>query len=232
MQFYALTEEWPGESTLFFRALPGCFVSATTTHAAFQASSAVIEQYFRWLKANDLAVVEGNYQPIDVVLAEKLAAEGGRIGPCFAADRRTPNELEVDNALNVSATARALIIEVINDTPAQLVSQAPEVGSWSLIEHLRHVMESDNHYISRLQKQPVEPTLDPALSAEDLAMKMFEDAMDNELTLRELLGRANAPQVVVDGQEWTLAKVLRRQTAHLYEHLLAMVELQKQLIAM
>src|SRR5258707_15084841 len=70
MQFYALLEEWSGESIAFFRELPGCFVSAPTTEDALRDAPATIEQYFRWLKENHIVIVENEIHPIEVVLSE------------------------------------------------------------------------------------------------------------------------------------------------------------------
>src|SRR5579885_1244926 len=104
MQFQALVEEWPGESMVYFRELPGCISSAATTEAALQAAPAVVEQYFRWLKENDIVLFEEEVRPISIVLAERLSSKSSA-GPLFAADRAAPDDLEIDNALNVAATA-------------------------------------------------------------------------------------------------------------------------------
>jgi predicted RNase H-like HicB family nuclease len=231
MQFYALVEEWPGESMVFFRELPGCFVSAATTEAALQTIPAAIEKYFRWLGANDLVLVEGDINPIDVVLAERLSSKDESGGPLFKADRAELNEIEIDNVLNVMATARALIIEVVTNTPAPLLEQAVTPESWSILQHLRHVGESENWYASRLQEQPTPPTSISALSADELALKIFEDAMDSEIVLHELTPEQRTHLFVHDSEEWTAAKVLRRQASHLYEHLLSMAEIEIQLSA-
>lgn len=231
MQFNALVEEWPGESMVFFRELPGCCLSAATSQAALQAAPAAIEQYFRWLKTNDLTIVEGDIHPIEVVLAERLSSTANSTGPLFQADLVEPTEVEIDNTLNVAATARALIIEVIANVPAEYLEQALTPESWSLIQHLQHIMETENWYVSRLQEQHVETIPASSMTADDLSMKVFEDAMDNELILRNLTTTQLHQVFLHEGEQWTAAKVLRRQAGHLYEHLLSMMELERQLTA-
>jgi predicted RNase H-like HicB family nuclease len=81
MQFYALLEEWSGESIAFFRELPGCFVSAPTTEDALRDAPATIEQYFRWLKENHIVIVEDEIHPIEVVLSERLSSNGNARRP-------------------------------------------------------------------------------------------------------------------------------------------------------
>src|SRR5579883_2824430 len=120
MQFHALLEEWPGESIAFFRELPGCFSSAPTTDEALKAAPAAIEAYFGWLKENNIVLVEEEITPIEVVLSERLSSLGQHAGPLFQADLAAPTDLEIDNALNVAATARAQIIEMVANVPEHL----------------------------------------------------------------------------------------------------------------
>src|SRR6266849_1809852 len=185
MQFYALLEEWSGESTVFFRALPGCFVTAATSEEALAKAPAVVEQYFSWLKENRIVLVEEEIIPIEVVLTERLAS-AGNAGPLFLADLPAPDDLEIDAALNVAATARAEIIEMVADVPEHLHDMLPATGGWSLREHLQHIMECELFYVSRLSEQPVSETSGVTFTMDEIAMKIFEHAMDSEIFLRDL----------------------------------------------
>ncbi len=229
MQFHALVEEWPGESMVFFRELPGCFATASTTEGAIQAAPAAIATYFHWLKTNELLIVEGEVEPLTVVLAERLSSQDEEAGPLFETDRLEPTEEEIDNALNVAATARALIIEIIAAVPEPLLNQAIAPGSWSLRQHLQHILETESWYISRLQEHPDLIDLPIALTADEMAMKVFENAMDNELILHNLTPAQYTEVFIRDNEAWTASKVLRRQAEHLYEHLLSMTEIESQL---
>lgn len=230
MQFQALVEEWPGESMVYFRELPGCVSSAATTEAALQAVPAVVEQYFRWLKENDIVLFEEEVRPISIVLAERLSSKSSA-GPLFAADRAAPDDLEIDNALNVAATARALIIELVAEVPAQLHEQALQPGDWSLIQHLRHIMESETWYVSRLTEHPEPEQPVPPMNADDISMKIFENAMDFELVLRDLSPEQRTRVFIHGNEEWTAAKVLRRMAGHLREHYPWMQEIARRISA-
>ena len=230
MQFYALIEEWPGESTVYFRELPGCLSSAPTTEAALQAAPAAIEEYLRWLKKNEIVLFEEEVRPVSVMLGERLSCINDS-GPLFIADRAAPDDLEIDNALNVAATARALIIELVAEVPAHLHEQIPASGGWSLTEHLEHLMESETWYVSRLLEHPAEEKPGPALDADAISMKLFENAMDYELVLRDLTTDQRIQIFKHDGEEWAAAKVLRRMTGHLLEHYPWMQEIVRQLLA-
>lgn len=230
MQFQALVEEQPGESMVYFRALPGCILSASTTEGALQAAPEAVEHYFRWLKENGIVLFETMDEPV-VVLTERLGYTNTRCGPLFAADRAAPDDQEIDNALNVAATARALIIELVEDVPTELHDQVSPAGGWSLTGHLQHIMESETWYVSRLDEQPADAPPAVPVSADAIAMKIFENAMDYEILLRELTAEQRVQVFVHAGEEWTAAKVLRRMAGHLREHACWMEAIARQLTA-
>jgi uncharacterized damage-inducible protein DinB/predicted RNase H-like HicB family nuclease len=228
MQFYALVEEWPDKSIIFFRALPGCFSSASTTAKALQQAPEAIADYFRWLKENEIVLVEEEITPIEVVLQERLACSKGDPGPLFEADRAAPNDLEIDNALNVAATARALLMEFISEMPSTLYDTPPMQGGWSLTEHLQHIMEVEAWYMRHLQEQLPEVGSIEVLTADEASMQMFENAIDHEILLRELTPEQRAHAFVHGSETWTAAKVLRRLVHHLREHYAWMQEIVQQ----
>ena len=227
MQFRALIEEWPGESISYFRELPGCISTAPTTEAALQAAPLAIGKYFSWLKENGIVLFEEEVNPISVVLAERLSSLENA-GPLFIADRAAPDDQEIDNALNVAATTRALIIELVSKVPAHLRDEVPTPGSWSLTRHLRHLMENETFYVSRLEENPAPPQSADSVDADGVSLKLFENAMDYEIVLRELTPGQRARVFVHDGEEWTAAKVLRRLAGHLCEHYPWMQEIAEQ----
>jgi hypothetical protein len=229
MQFHALIEEWPSESMVYFRELPGCLSAASTSEAALQGTPTVVEDYFRWLKKNEIVLFEEEVNPLNVVLAERLKSIEPDSGPLFATDRAAPDDLEIDNALNVAATARALIIELVAEVPPHLHNQAPTPGNWSLTEHLEHIMECETWYVSRLAEQPASEQPAQTMDADTISMKIFENAMDFEIVLRNLTPEQRTRVFVHEGEEWTAAKVLRRMTGHLREHYPWMQELARQL---
>src|SRR5579872_3537996 len=132
MQFNALIEEWPGESMAYFRTLPGCYCSAPTYQALLPTIQNTVADYLKWIKANDIVVLEEFDGQIEIVIAEHIIAENGKIGPRFEADLAPPDDIEIDNALNVAAAARAALLELYEQvSPAQQMHRlSPE--SWSL----------------------------------------------------------------------------------------------------
>ena len=211
----------------FFRALPGCYCSAATYESLLTNIPASIADYLKWIKGNDIIVLDEFDGQVEVVIQERLVAENGKIGPLFETDLAPPDEIEIDKALNVAAAARAALLELYEQvSPAQQMHRLSP-ASWSLTEHMQHLLESEAWYVSRLSEHPGEPASDSAPA--DLAMKFFDNAMDYELALRALTPEQLRRVYTHDGEQWTAAKVLRRMTEHLREHYPWMEEIVKNL---
>ena len=221
MQFYALIEEWPGECMAYFRELPGCYCSASTCEEMIAAISGSVADYFKWLKTNNIAVLEEFDGVIDVVEKEHVLVKVGVDGPRFEADLPPPDDAEIDNALNVAASARAAILEFYELLSPEQQNRRLSPDSWSLAEHLQHLYETEAWYISRLEEQPNDDVPVPT----DLTLAFFDKAMDYELLLRALIPEQRRRVFIHDGEEWTAAKVLRRMTGHLREHYPWMAEI-------
>jgi predicted RNase H-like HicB family nuclease len=227
MRFYALVEDWPGESMAFFRELPGCFSSASTYEEAVKAAPDAISAFLKWSKKNDLTFIAEDDSEIEVVVKERLPAVNGQLGPRFEADIAPPDDVEIDNALNVAAAARAALLELYDDVPPAQRNSPTSLDGWSLTQHLHHILEAEVWYISRLTEHPTETSAYAQQS--DLSMTLFENAMDHELILRALSPAERERVFSHEVEEWTAAKVLRRMTGHLREHYPWMVEITEEL---
>ncbi len=216
MQYFALVEDWPRESMLFFRALPGCFSSAPTFEEALKNAPAAIAAYLNWSKKNDITIIEDDGSGISVVVKERLAAINGNKGPRFEAELLPPNDAEIDMALNVAAVARTELLELYEDVPEQNRERVLHPGDWSLTQHLAHIVETEAWYASRLMDDP--PANPGPNLQSDIAMALFDNAMDVELMLHDLSEEQRTRVFLHDGEEWTAAKVLRRMVEHLREH--------------
>ncbi len=221
MQFFALIEEWPDGSLIYFRELPGCCCSAPTNEEAMKAAPGAIAEYLQWMKANGIVALEDFDGSIDVVEKEHRVMQEEDNSPLFEADRPAPEDAEIDLALNVAAAARAAILELYEQLPQEKREKRLAPESWSLSEHLAHLIESEAWYVSRLQEPPAEKFT----VAGDLEMAFFDRAMDYELFFRDLSPEARQRVFTPDKGQWTAAKSLRRMTGHLREHYPWMAEI-------
>ena len=223
MQFNMLIEEWPAECMAYCRALPGLYCSRPACEEMLQALPGAIADYLKWLKANDITVLDDYDGKIEVVVSEHIVAENDNIGPLFQADLAPPDDIEIDKALNVAAAVRAALLELYENVSPEQQKRRPSPQSWSLSEHMQHLLEAEGWYISRLNEHPGEPAND-AIPA-DLTMAFFDNAMDYELLLRALTPDQRQQIHTHNGEQWTSAKVLRRMTEHLREHYPWMAEI-------
>jgi hypothetical protein len=138
-------------------------------------------------------------------VVETLRADGD-VGPIFAADERTPDEDQVELAL---AVARGEVSDIVD-----LVGELGESGTAEARLVLTHLAEMEHWYAGRLQVDttPSTAVVDPIETLVQAASDV-EEAVDRRVEL----GPVGVWEV--DGERWSLAKVLRRRTGHLREHL-------------
>src|SRR6266699_4499178 len=225
MQYYALVEDWPAESIIFFRELPGCFSSASTCEEALKNAPAAISTYLSWLKKNDITIIEDHGRDVAVTVKERLAAIDGQKGPRFEADLAAHDDVEIDTALNVAAVARTELLELYEGVPERDRERVLHTGEWSLTQHLAHIVETEAWYASRLMDAPP-ANPGPDLHS-DVSMALFDNAMDVELLMSGLTPEQRGHVFLHGGEEWTVAKVLRRMVEHLREHYPWMREIAK-----
>ena len=190
-----------------------------------QIAPGAVAEYLKWTKANGIVVIEDFDGFIDIVEKEHLIVLDGEPNPCFEADLPPPDDAEIDLALNVAAAARAGILELYEQVSPEKRNRRLTQESWSLVEHLEHLIESEAWYVSRLQEQPTEDFL----ISGDLEMAFFDKAMDYELFFRDLSPELRQRVFTHSGEQWTAAKALRRMTGHLREHYPWMAEIAKAL---
>lgn len=201
MTWPVLIEQWPSESLAFVPDLPGFQISAETPDAAFLTAQDVIGRYVTWLREGEL--VPEDFLVHDLELSEKRAAVDGA-GSLFLADQIATTEDRAELALAVGRAALSDLLFVRDDIPADARKAADQV--------LRHVAEMDRWYAMRIS----EATGMPFMSVEDELVQsasLFEETIDLALD-------SDRPLFwTIDGEQWSVAKVLRRRTGHLREHL-------------
>lgn len=207
MRYPAVIEVWPSETLLFVPDLPGFQVNATSPDDAARLAPTRLLAFLEWISELELITLPSDGADIEVV--ETLRAEGDA-GPLFAMDERTPDEEQVELAL---AVARGEVSDIV-----ELVSDLGEAGMTEARRVLTHLAELDLWYASRLRVDTT-PSTAVADSLETLvqAASDVEEAVDRRVEL--------GPDGVweVDGERWSLGKVLRRRTGHLREHLTELI---------
>lgn len=217
MRFRALVEEWDTETLVFIRELPGCFATAPTGEAAVHAAHNAVSQHLFWLMRKRLPMPCDPRDPIRISVEEWLLASGDAepIGPLFKADcaALTPDALLT--GLQIADAARGDLLKCYAQTPARLHTITLPPDTMTLEDHLAHVAQMELWYVAALNDGRM-PTARLSNSPADALRSSGDYAAGRLRALSpELLGQIFER----DGESWTAAKVLRRMTAHLREHL-------------
>jgi len=143
-----------------------------------------------------------------LVILEDLKSDEA-IGPRFEPDLVEPSPDEIEAAL---ALGRVALSDVIDLADLLEIAGASNPEATRIV---RHICVLDIWYSTRLGgPDPVLSPIADSIDAMVAAAGMFEDRID-EIRLTGETGI-----VVTDLEEWTLAKLLRRRTAHIREHTL------------
>lgn len=212
MPFSLLVERWGASYLGFVPELPGCQFEGTALDALVEIAPEIVATHLDWLCHHGLPAPACG--TIDVRLSELREALPGGRGPCFAADRLAPSAQAIDEALQVGEAALAELVELYRlALPAWQVA-SPRPAGWSPDEVLCHVAELDIWYASRLSRDgclEVDVPADP-VAAVRVAGRAFASIV------RLMPIERHRAVFEHDGEEWTLAKALRRRTGHLREH--------------
>lgn len=200
----AVIEHWENEDLLYVRTLPGFFVSGATAQELKRKSGPALQAHLDWLVLRDL--IDEPSSEVELNVIEEARATPAGAGPRFDADLVAPNEEEIEAALAVGRAALSDLIDLFESLPE-------DSDRTRGLDTLGHVAALDLWYASRLTGIIDAGKIDDPVDRLVDAAGTFEDAVDEFVLLHfpELFDR--------DDEEWTLAKVLRRRTAHLREHL-------------
>jgi len=210
-RYEGVIEEWPSQSLLYVPALPGFIASAPTREELIELSLPALDLHLAWLEGH-------GYPPAledegGLFVAEDLPAHGGA-GPLFLADRVDPGFDAIELSLALGRVALSDVIDLV-DSLEEAGSAGPDVT-----RIVRHICVLDIWHSTRLGGP--DPALHPIADAVDAmiaAAGMFENRID------EINESGEHGIVVLDGEEWTLAKLLRRRTAHIREHAMELAAL-------
>jgi predicted RNase H-like HicB family nuclease len=213
----ALIEQWHRETLVFFDGWPGCFVSAATLEEAMAAAPAAVANHLAWLTAHGLPTPTDPTTRIEV--AEHLRPGPSTRGLRFNADLVVPSDEYLGHALTVGALACADLIDLHDKARPDQRARANPPGihelDKSIADQLRHLAELDVTYAAALSDQQTTTTI--ALPT-DPAEALRVSQQHVEATLRTIPASLRSRRFVRDAEEWTVAKVIRRRTGHLFEH--------------
>jgi hypothetical protein len=201
MSLPAIAEVWSSETLVYVPPLPGFQVSGTALDAAFEAAYDRIDGFCQWLIDGEVIPTAPDSTELDLV--QTLQAHRDH-GPLFDSDREPATDEHRELALTIGRAALSDLLFVLDDVT--------DVGRSASERVLRHVAELDRWYATRIAPASGSPF--SALEDELVqSASLFEETIDGVPTarFREVW--------TIEGEEWSVRKVLRRRTGHLREHL-------------
>jgi len=207
-----LAEHWDTNWLGYVVELPGCQFRAGTLDELLQRAPQAIASHLAWLRGHGL---QGIDRPADFfLLTERVQALPGGRGPLFDADRRNLSASELDVALQVGNAAIEDLVALAGRTQAWAArAESERPSGWLPPAILHHVAEKDVWYAARLMPDIGALALpDDPIEAVQRAHQAFVAG------IRAWWAIWRNRVVERDGEQWTVAKVLRRRTGHLREH--------------
>jgi hypothetical protein len=204
-----------GQWIAFARYHPGCFSTATTQVACLAGLPAAVADYQAWLRRHHLAGSAPEFVPGDLGIGET------QIGWCrpateyeanafFAADRAPLPGTEIERGLHLLMASRADLAAALSGLTPEQRDRTVEDG-WSIATILKHIIDAEWWYLSRLDRAPP-----PEQLPDDLLEQLASVRAHLAAVLPTL---ADADHLAVrDYEVWSPRKVLRRAVWHERDH--------------
>ena len=200
MTWLADVEVWSSETMLYVPALPGLFAKGGSVAECLAIATAALDPFLDWLVADEL--LPDRPTTGEIIVRETVPGTDAT-GPLFASDRLALDQELIELGL---AVGRAAISDLL-----YLLDEADGASRAAVEQNLRHVAELDRWYATRLLPGSGHPF--PGIEDEVVqSASFFEETIDAAVS-------ASGPdERIIDGEIWTIGKVMRRRTVHLREH--------------
>jgi predicted RNase H-like HicB family nuclease len=201
-----------GQTLAHVLDLPGCFSRGDTPHAALDRLFLAIPAYWDWLRSHGVAAPPPNLVgPVTLGVVELIrgsAPQGaGERGALFEVELEPATETQITTCLTRLAYSRADLLSLLDPLSPEAWA-APQADGRTLAERIADLAEAERWYTRRLGPMPrLRPTrhmLDRLAAVRAAAQARLTSLSEEEC----------ATVYIVDGERWTVRKVLRRMLEH------------------
>lgn len=198
--------------------LTGCLASGASEAAALAALSAAIPGYFAWLKRHDdyTPDVHGPWQIIPREIFRTSMDGNHEVNVFLPWDDQPVNEEDLDWGLSLLQWAAEDLAALVRGQPEGALDRRPAAGRQSIRELLTHQARSQLWYVTRLDDPPIPPPME--LGPGDPAAQLLQVASASAARLRAASKEQRATFHDLQGERWSLRKILRRGVEHAREH--------------
>ncbi|MCM8746319.1 type II toxin-antitoxin system HicB family antitoxin [Thermomicrobium sp. CFH 73360] len=207
-----VAERWESTWLGFIIELPGCLITGCSLEELITEAPMAIAKHRTWLCAKGLTVAECPTNAITVVEVAEASPDGRR--PLFEIDQRVITPEELAHALEVGDAALNELVALTDRTREwETLPLDHRPSGCTPPQIVRHVAEFDRWYAARLA-----PDAGALALPEDPLLALRQAAQAFVSVTRAWWAVWGSRVVERDGEQWTVAKVLRRRTSHLCKH--------------
>lgn len=198
--------------------LTGCLASGTSEVEALAALSAAIPGYFAWLKRHDDYTPEmhGPFQVVPRETYRTTMIGDAEVNAFFPTDDQPMDNEELDWGLALLGWAAEDLGVLLRAQPADALERRPAAGGWSMSEIVTHLMRSQLWYVTRLDSPPIPPPVE--LVPGDTVAQLATVTSACVARLRSSSNDERTTLHVLQGEQWSLRKIVRRSVEHALEH--------------
>jgi predicted RNase H-like HicB family nuclease len=186
--------------------LPGCVASGPTPQEAMTAFVGAVQEWLRFL-ASAGEPVPSDGTELEVAVDEWFESDadvaGGVTLVCFAADLAPLAQDEIERGLRLLGELRGRTLSRVRRLPPAALDAETE-GGWTARRILEELARAEWWTLSRLGTTPLGEAPDTTLGRLDTALALAQQF------LGYLPEERRGLRLVLDGEEWTPRKVLRR----------------------
>jgi len=211
-------EEIQGDWFGWMEGFAGAYCQGATPPAALRDAPCVLLDYLMWLRCHDVSMAlptgltsgDIHVDCVEIHPAQRTP-EGSEINGFFAMDERRVDDAAIELTMQLLAYAQADLDKALHAIPPDARDTAP-FGGKSVRSILAHLVAMDRFYLDVLARftplqMRIEIPLDPETVRETFAREV-----------RAVPTSKRADVVPVNGEYWSLAKVLRRAVWHKRYH--------------
>ncbi|MFQ5813333.1 MAG: DinB family protein [Anaerolineae bacterium] len=197
--------------------LPGCFINRPSAQEAMDDTPEEIRDYLRWLQQHgeDMEGPERITVEVAETVTSRGTAERGMTRAFLSSDQERMTHQQLATLFRRLHYSRQDLLELLNTVPQSAWIWQPDkreklISTYypTIKDQVQHIALAERWYIQKLW--PV-PRFSPAKTPVERLEKVRQFVVN---TLSEHAVLDSSKMVEVDGQNWTVRKVLRRLLYH------------------
>lgn len=182
--------------------LPGCMARGATKDEAAENARRAFRDYLALLEK--YGVSTEHWKDLD---PSGFVVKDANVDEWFAEDFRPLEEHEIRDFLHQMEGSRSALLALIRELSPDMVEKKPTPESWSVRQALEHIMTTEASLLGRLERWPTE--IGALQAVHRMAFQRFSVLEPEDTTLDHR----------IQGQRWSVRRVMRRILEHEYEHM-------------